>query len=197
MIIIRCTRSRGPRGFFCLQDVRRGPVNVAVITLHLIYFRHTKIITFAARISSQNLQVWQYSDAQSSCFLVRNWRMGDGMACNQGFAPHQRAPALRWTVTPSATVNCAAAINSLGDRYQHAVLSVWYNCNRGSLRWVGSFYVWRHVPPGFAGLRLALVLIADNNTMNRSAVLRGIRMDCSITALRLSKTLSDKSERGL
>ena len=35
MITIRCTRSRGPRGFFCLQDVRRGPVNVAVITLNL------------------------------------------------------------------------------------------------------------------------------------------------------------------
>ena len=30
----------------------------------------------------------------------------------------------------------------------------------------------------------------DNNAMNRSAVLRGIRMDSSITALRLSKTLS-------
>ena len=28
-----CTRSRGPRGFFCLQGFRRGPVNVAVITL--------------------------------------------------------------------------------------------------------------------------------------------------------------------
>ena len=27
------TISRGPRGFFCLQDFRRGPVNVAVITL--------------------------------------------------------------------------------------------------------------------------------------------------------------------
>ena len=33
MITIRCTRSRGPRGFFCLQDVCRGPVNVAVIQL--------------------------------------------------------------------------------------------------------------------------------------------------------------------
>ena len=32
-ITIRCTRSRGPRGFFCLHDFRRGPVNVAVITL--------------------------------------------------------------------------------------------------------------------------------------------------------------------
>ena len=32
-IIIRCTRSRGPRGFFCLQVFRRGPVNVAVIHL--------------------------------------------------------------------------------------------------------------------------------------------------------------------
>ena len=31
MITIRCTRSRGPRGFFCLQVFRRGPVNVAVI----------------------------------------------------------------------------------------------------------------------------------------------------------------------
>ena len=30
---MRCTRSRGPRGFFCLHDFRRGPVNVAVITL--------------------------------------------------------------------------------------------------------------------------------------------------------------------
>ena len=30
-ITIRCTRSRGPRGFFCLQVFRRGPVNVAVI----------------------------------------------------------------------------------------------------------------------------------------------------------------------
>jgi len=27
-ITIRCTRSRGPRGFFCLQVDRRGPVNV-------------------------------------------------------------------------------------------------------------------------------------------------------------------------
>ena len=33
VITIRCTRSRGPRGFFCLHDFRRGPVNVAVITL--------------------------------------------------------------------------------------------------------------------------------------------------------------------
>ena len=31
VITIRCTRSRGPRGFFCLQDVCRGPVNVDVI----------------------------------------------------------------------------------------------------------------------------------------------------------------------
>ena len=31
MITMGCTRSRGPRGFFCLQDVRRGPVNVDVI----------------------------------------------------------------------------------------------------------------------------------------------------------------------
>ena len=30
-ITIRCTRSRGPRGSFCLHDVRRGPVNVAVM----------------------------------------------------------------------------------------------------------------------------------------------------------------------
>ena len=34
MITIRCTRSRGPRGFFCLQDVRRGPVNVDVMFLN-------------------------------------------------------------------------------------------------------------------------------------------------------------------
>ena len=33
VITIRCTRSRGPRGFFCLQVVRRGPVNVDVIRL--------------------------------------------------------------------------------------------------------------------------------------------------------------------
>ena len=33
MITILCTRSRGPRGFFCLHDFRRGPVNVAVILL--------------------------------------------------------------------------------------------------------------------------------------------------------------------
>ena len=30
---MRCTRSRGPRGFFCLQVIRRGPVNAAVIWL--------------------------------------------------------------------------------------------------------------------------------------------------------------------
>ena len=35
-ITIRCTRSRGPRGFFCLQVDRRGPVIVAVITLRVI-----------------------------------------------------------------------------------------------------------------------------------------------------------------
>ena len=34
MITIRCTRSRGPRVFFCLHDFRRGPVNVAVIPLN-------------------------------------------------------------------------------------------------------------------------------------------------------------------
>ena len=33
-ITIRCTRSRGPRGFFCLQAFRRGPVIVDVITLN-------------------------------------------------------------------------------------------------------------------------------------------------------------------
>ena len=38
-ITIRCTRNRGPRGFFCLQDVRRGPVNVAVIGLSQSEFR--------------------------------------------------------------------------------------------------------------------------------------------------------------
>ena len=31
VITISCTRSRGPRGFSCLQDFRRGPVNVDVI----------------------------------------------------------------------------------------------------------------------------------------------------------------------
>ena len=31
VITTRCTRSRGPRGFFCLQVVRRGPVIVDVI----------------------------------------------------------------------------------------------------------------------------------------------------------------------
>ena len=36
MITIRCTRSRGPRGFFCLQVDRRGPVIVDVIRLELI-----------------------------------------------------------------------------------------------------------------------------------------------------------------
>jgi len=34
VITIRCTRSRGPRGFFCLQVNRRGPVIVDVITLN-------------------------------------------------------------------------------------------------------------------------------------------------------------------
>ena len=33
VITIRCTRSRGPRGFFCLQVDRRGPVIVDVIHL--------------------------------------------------------------------------------------------------------------------------------------------------------------------
>ena len=33
-ITIRCKRNRGPRGFFCLQDFRRGLVNVAVIGLN-------------------------------------------------------------------------------------------------------------------------------------------------------------------
>ena len=33
MITIRCTRSRGPGGFFCLQVDRRGPVIVDVIRL--------------------------------------------------------------------------------------------------------------------------------------------------------------------
>ena len=28
---MRCTRSRGPRGFFCLHVFRRGPVNAAVM----------------------------------------------------------------------------------------------------------------------------------------------------------------------
>ena len=32
-ITIRCTRSRGPRGFYCLQVDRRGPVIVDVIPL--------------------------------------------------------------------------------------------------------------------------------------------------------------------
>ena len=47
MITIRCTRSRGPRGFSCLHDFRRGPVNVAVITLerlsHTFEFWNSKM----------------------------------------------------------------------------------------------------------------------------------------------------------
>ena len=35
VITIRCTRSRGPRGVFCLQVDRRGPVIVAVIPLNI------------------------------------------------------------------------------------------------------------------------------------------------------------------
>ncbi len=41
-ITIRCTRSRGPRGFFCLHDHRRGPVNVAVPHDFLSFFRCVK-----------------------------------------------------------------------------------------------------------------------------------------------------------
>ena len=40
---MRCTRSRGPRGFFCLQVVRRGPVNAAVIPLRQIPFVQLEI----------------------------------------------------------------------------------------------------------------------------------------------------------
>ena len=46
-ITIRCTRSRGPRGFFCLQDFRRGPVNVAVIHLRGLmsaWHYHTRLL---------------------------------------------------------------------------------------------------------------------------------------------------------
>ena len=38
------TISRGPRGFFCLQDVRRGPVNVDVIRPKLMA-KEWKLIT--------------------------------------------------------------------------------------------------------------------------------------------------------
>ena len=41
-ITIRCTRSRGPRGFFCLQDFRRGPVIVAVISLSRSLLQNTQ-----------------------------------------------------------------------------------------------------------------------------------------------------------
>ena len=44
---MRCTRNRGPRGFFCLQVDRRGPVNVAVITLVLTM---AKFLIFAILI---------------------------------------------------------------------------------------------------------------------------------------------------
>jgi len=46
VITIPCTRSRGPRGFFCLQVDRRGPVIVDVITLKKMQkrrFRHFSI----------------------------------------------------------------------------------------------------------------------------------------------------------
>ena len=42
-ITIRCTRSRGPRGFFCLQVDRRGPVIVDVILLEI--FMQTQFTT--------------------------------------------------------------------------------------------------------------------------------------------------------
>ena len=51
-ITIRCTRSRGPRGFFCLQVNRRGPVNVDVIRLISMYsVSNESPIRFTYRIS--------------------------------------------------------------------------------------------------------------------------------------------------
>ena len=50
VITIRCTRSRGPRGLFCLQDVCRGPVNVDVIManqLHPMPLSMPKLTGFA------------------------------------------------------------------------------------------------------------------------------------------------------
>ena len=46
VITIRCTRSRGPRGFFCLRGVCRGPVNVAVIPLSGEPSINCEILTF-------------------------------------------------------------------------------------------------------------------------------------------------------
>ena len=50
-ITIRCTRSRGPRGFFCLHVLRRGPVNVDVIPLGMKFtIRHLLLLTLLVAI---------------------------------------------------------------------------------------------------------------------------------------------------
>ena len=66
MITIRCTWSRGPRGFFCLQVVRRGPVIVDVVPLGFIHTMFTRIFAAAlvmiALPTLANSQTWTTPD---------------------------------------------------------------------------------------------------------------------------------------
>ena len=71
---MRCTRSRGPRGFFCLQDIRRGPVNVDVMSLNRMQFIGNLLaVLFGLACIAGTI----YHEVKWR-FMIRNWQETTG-----------------------------------------------------------------------------------------------------------------------
>ena len=64
-ITIRCTRSRGPRGFFCLHVFSRGPVNVDVMPLERSAWTERNIICWSLPLN------WQFQRHEIASGVLR------------------------------------------------------------------------------------------------------------------------------
>ena len=75
---MRCTRRRGPRGFFCLHDVCRGPVNVAVIqTQYMTSYNPFRSPAKPDSTGQENRELLH----MLSRFLVVSWSKKLAIAC--------------------------------------------------------------------------------------------------------------------
>ena len=71
---MRCTRSRGPRGFFCLQVDRRGSVIVDVIPLRQYHFKQREhIMRFMLLLFVLS---WLSAATQAQTIVVENTNLG-------------------------------------------------------------------------------------------------------------------------
>jgi len=134
MISIRCTRSRGPRGFSCLHDVHRGPVNVAVMRLMKVLDMATSkdCVIVVHGFAGKRLWMWPLANRLRRDFDVVSWSYFSFAGSVERHA-ERLSEYLVATASQNTNRNVHLVAHSMGSIVARAAISMAMPANLGRL----------------------------------------------------------------